>query len=67
MRGEALKCCIREIMEGETGKVLKIDAIKWKTLASEAVGKDGSSHKNIIEFLKSLQLLDQPNNIRSLK
>ena len=54
MRREALKYCIREIMENEKGKETKSNALKWKTLAIGAVGEGGSSNKNIIELVNSL-------------
>ncbi|KAG4911661.1 hypothetical protein AAZX31_19G023400 [Glycine max] len=54
VRREALKHCIREIMENEKGKEMKSNAIRWKTLAVKAVSDDGSSHKNILEFTNNL-------------
>ncbi|XP_027337656.1 UDP-glycosyltransferase 74F2-like [Abrus precatorius] len=51
---EALKHCIREIMEGEGGKEMKRNAMQWKNLATAAVSEGGSSHKNITEFVDSL-------------
>ena len=61
VRGEALRCCIREIMEYEGGKEVKINAMQWKTLAAGVVGEGGSSHKNVIEFFKSFQFHKQPS------
>ncbi|TKY50237.1 UDP-glycosyltransferase 74E2 [Spatholobus suberectus] len=54
VRREALKHCIREIMESEKGKEMKSNAIQWKTLAIEAIGEGGSSRKNILEFMNNL-------------
>ncbi|XP_061368573.1 UDP-glycosyltransferase 74G1-like [Gastrolobium bilobum] len=54
VRQEVLKHCISEIMESERGKELKSNAMQWKTLAAGAVGKDGSSQKNVEEFVNSL-------------
>ncbi|XP_061362252.1 mogroside IE synthase-like [Gastrolobium bilobum] len=54
VRREALKHSIQEIMESESSKEIKRNAIKWKTLAAGAVGEGGSSHKNIAEFMNSL-------------
>ncbi|KAK7282500.1 hypothetical protein RIF29_11332 [Crotalaria pallida] len=51
---EVLKHSIWEIMESEKGKEMKRNAMQWKTLAREAVGEGGSSHKNITEFLDGL-------------
>ncbi|AES80471.1 UDP-glucosyltransferase family protein [Medicago truncatula] len=36
------------------GKEIMNNVMQWKTLAARAVGKDGSSHKNMIEFVSSL-------------
>ncbi|KAK7256336.1 hypothetical protein RIF29_29778 [Crotalaria pallida] len=54
VRGEALKLCINEVMDSERGKEMKNNAMKWKILATKAVGEGGSSHKNIKEFVNSL-------------
>ncbi|XP_061368560.1 UDP-glycosyltransferase 74G1-like [Gastrolobium bilobum] len=54
VRREALKHCIRHIMESEGGKEVKNHAMQWKTLAAGVFGKNGSSHKNIAEFVNSL-------------
>ncbi|RYR60837.1 hypothetical protein Ahy_A04g017899 [Arachis hypogaea] len=39
MRNEALEYCIRELMENEKGKEIKINAMQWKNLAIEAVSE----------------------------
>ncbi|XP_052187965.1 flavonol 7-O-beta-glucosyltransferase UGT74F1-like [Diospyros lotus] len=52
-RGE-IERCIREVMEGETGKEARRNAAKWRELAIEAVGEGGSSDRNIEEFVSSL-------------
>ncbi|KAK7339513.1 hypothetical protein VNO77_20184 [Canavalia gladiata] len=51
---EALKHCIREILESERGKEMKRNAMQWKNLAAGAVSEGGSSHRNITEFVQSL-------------
>jgi len=51
---EATKHSIREIMEGERGKEIKKNALKWRKLAKEAVDEGGSSDKNIEEFVAKL-------------
>ncbi|KOM24629.1 hypothetical protein LR48_Vigan2371s000100 [Vigna angularis] len=53
VRREALKHCIREIMENEKGNELKNNANQWRTLAVKAVKSGGSSHKSILEFVNS--------------
>ncbi|CDP03926.1 unnamed protein product [Coffea canephora] len=54
VRRETLVSCIREIMEGERGKQIKENGIKWKTLAKEAIDEGGSSDRNIDEFVAEL-------------
>jgi pathogen-inducible salicylic acid glucosyltransferase len=54
VRREATGHCIREIMEGERGKEIKKNALKWRKLAKEAVDDGGSSDKNIEEFVAKL-------------
>ncbi|KAI3678635.1 hypothetical protein L6452_37936 [Arctium lappa] len=51
-----LDSCIREVMEGEKGNEIKKNVIKWRDLGKEAVGEDGSSDKNIHEFVGELKL-----------
>ncbi|KAL7201235.1 hypothetical protein ACSBR1_033026 [Camellia fascicularis] len=41
-------------MEGERGKEMKRNAIKWSELAKEAVGEGGSSDRNIHEIVAKL-------------
>ncbi|KAL5990779.1 hypothetical protein ACLOJK_011683 [Asimina triloba] len=51
---EEIGSCIREVMEGERGKELKRNAMKWRELAIEAVDLGGSSDKNTDEFVENL-------------
>ncbi|XP_043698657.1 UDP-glycosyltransferase 74F2-like [Telopea speciosissima] len=51
---EEIEACISEVMEGEKGKEIKKNGIKWKELAKEAVDEGGSSDKNIQEFVALL-------------
>nr|XP_023907651.1 UDP-glycosyltransferase 74E2-like [Quercus suber] len=51
---EEKELCIREVIEGERGKQVKMNSVRWKELAKEAVDKDGSSNKNIEEFVAKL-------------
>ena len=48
--------CVREVMEGEKGKVMKENAKKWRRLAMEAVSEGGSSDNNIDEFVAKLKI-----------
>ncbi|MED6221494.1 hypothetical protein PIB30_055367 [Stylosanthes scabra] len=52
---ETLKKCIVEMVDGEKGKEMKKNAIQWKKLTLEAASVGGSSHRNILEFVNSLQ------------
>ncbi|XP_021823305.1 UDP-glycosyltransferase 74G1-like [Prunus avium] len=54
VREEVVEHCISEIMEGERGKEMKINALKWKELAKKAADEGGSSDKNIDEFISKL-------------
>ncbi|QHO39896.1 hypothetical protein HN51_006035 [Arachis hypogaea] len=55
VKSEALRDCIKEMMECEKGKEMKNNAMQWKSLVLRAVsdGGGGSSHRNIIEFVNS--------------
>nr|KYP41299.1 putative UDP-glucosyltransferase At1g05670 family [Cajanus cajan] len=52
VRREALKYCIKEIMD--EGKEMKINATQWRNLATKAVNKCGTSYENITEFANNL-------------
>jgi len=55
VRKDTLKDCICEIMDtSEKSKEIMNNVMQCKTLAARAVGKNGSSYKNIIEFVNSL-------------
>ncbi|KAL5703453.1 4-alpha-glucanotransferase [Ranunculus cassubicifolius] len=54
VRGEELQLCIKEIMEGERGKLIKTNASRWKELAKNAMDAGGSSDLNIEEFVTSV-------------
>ncbi|XP_042486132.1 mogroside IE synthase-like [Macadamia integrifolia] len=49
--GEEIEACIKEVMQGEKGKEIRQNSIKWKEFAKEAVDEGGSSDKNIEEFV----------------
>ena len=51
---EEIELCIREVIEGESGKEMKRNSVKWKELAIEALDEGGSSDKNIEEFVANL-------------
>nr|AUR26627.1 UDP-glucosyltransferase 74AH1 [Centella asiatica] len=48
--------CVKDVMEGTTGKALRANAIRWKELAVEAMSEGGSSDKNIDEFISEIKL-----------
>ena len=51
---EEIEFCIREVIEGERGREMKENAIKWKGLALEAISEGGTSDKNIDEIVSKL-------------
>ncbi|KAI5656468.1 hypothetical protein M9H77_25261 [Catharanthus roseus] len=54
VKRDEIEKCIKQVMEGEKGKELKINATKWKELATKAVDEGGSSDQNIKEFVSKL-------------
>nr|POF16838.1 udp-glycosyltransferase 74c1 [Quercus suber] len=54
---EEIELCIREVIEGERGKQMKMNSVRWKELAKEAVDKGGSFDKNIEEFVAKPAIL----------
>ncbi|CAJ1938344.1 unnamed protein product [Sphenostylis stenocarpa] len=52
---EEIENCIRVVMEKDLGKEMRINAMKWKELAVEAVSQGGTSDHNINEFIKNLK------------
>ncbi|OMO59204.1 UDP-glucuronosyl/UDP-glucosyltransferase [Corchorus olitorius] len=54
VRREIIGQCLKEIIEGEKGKEIKQNAMKWRDLAIKAVDEGGSSDKNMDEFVAKL-------------
>ncbi|KAK9944500.1 hypothetical protein M0R45_010064 [Rubus argutus] len=54
VRQEEIANCVREILEGERGKEIQKNALKWKELARKAVDEGGSSDRNVDEFITKL-------------
>ncbi|KAJ9173968.1 hypothetical protein P3X46_017050 [Hevea brasiliensis] len=52
--GKEIELRIREVMEEETAIEIRKNSEKWEKLAKEAVDEDGSSDKNIQEFVAKL-------------
>ena len=53
VRREELEECAKEIIEGEKGKGMRLNAIKLSELAKKAMAEGGSSDKNIDEFIEN--------------
>ena len=51
---EQMELCIREVIEGERVKEMKMNSVRWKELAKEAMGEGGSFDQNIEEFVAKL-------------
>ncbi|GAY63364.1 hypothetical protein CUMW_224920 [Citrus unshiu] len=43
VRRDDIESCIREVMEGKSGREMKMNAKKWRDLAIEAVSEGGTS------------------------
>ncbi|KAI6696018.1 hypothetical protein NL676_023728 [Syzygium grande] len=52
--GEEIESCIDEIMDGERGKKIRENSLRWKETAIRAVDEGGSSDKNIQEFVSNV-------------
>ncbi|GER27899.1 UDP-Glycosyltransferase superfamily protein [Striga asiatica] len=55
-KGEIVSC-VRRVMEGDEGRVIRSNAGRWREVAREAMGRGGSSDRNIDEFAKGLMNL----------
>lgn len=51
---EEVESCLKEVLNGSKGKEIRENAAKWKELAKEAVGENGSSDKAVTEFAESI-------------
>ncbi|KAF9679260.1 hypothetical protein SADUNF_Sadunf07G0121500 [Salix dunnii] len=47
--------CIKEVMEGDSGREMKMNSKKWKELAIKATSKGGTSDTNINELVVVLR------------
>ncbi|KAL8143994.1 hypothetical protein V2J09_017026 [Rumex salicifolius] len=67
VKREEIERCIREVMEGEKGKEVRLNASKLKMAAREAMQEGGSSDRNIDEFVaKSSVRLNSRGSASSL-
>ena len=55
VRREEIALCIKEVMEGDTGREMKMNSKKWKELAIEATSEGGTSDTNINELVAMLR------------
>ena len=51
---EQIELCIREVIEGERVKEMKMNLVRWKESAKEAMGEVGRFDQNIEEFVAKL-------------
>ncbi|CAL9125988.1 unnamed protein product [Musa textilis] len=51
VRREEVERCVREVLEGGRREEMRRNAAKWRERAKAAVGKDGSSDKNVVELI----------------
>ncbi|KAK4270079.1 hypothetical protein QN277_023161 [Acacia crassicarpa] len=54
LRREPIKHCIKEVMEGEKGKEMKNNAIKWMNVIKNSIENGGSSDQNTAEFVAAI-------------
>ena len=56
VRKDEVERCIRLVMEGETSKEYRENAMGWSERAKKAMSEGGSSDNNIVEFLSKIRL-----------
>ncbi|GFS37739.1 UDP-glucosyl transferase 85A3 [Actinidia rufa] len=62
VKREEVEGLVREMMEGEKGKKMKMKAREWKEKAEEATDVGGSSYINFERFIKeALHIADKRN------
>jgi hypothetical protein len=59
VKREDVEKLVKELMEGEKGKKMKIKALEWKKLAEEATAPHGSSATNLDKFVNQVLLRKQ--------
>ncbi|CAK8578670.1 unnamed protein product [Lathyrus sativus] len=52
---EEIVRCIREVLENDVGREMRVNAKKWRELAVEAVSHGGTSDNNINQFVNRLK------------
>ncbi|XP_077228093.1 mogroside I-E synthase-like [Tasmannia lanceolata] len=63
VRRKEMKDCIREVMEGERGKEIRMNANKWREFAKEALAEGGSSNNNIEEFVAKVSVFKASHSL----
>ncbi|XP_065860819.1 mogroside IE synthase-like [Euphorbia lathyris] len=56
VKEEEIERCIKEVMEGEKAKYIRMNSEKWKKLAKEAIDVGGTSDMNIQKFVTKMML-----------
>ncbi|KAK9937749.1 hypothetical protein M0R45_014521 [Rubus argutus] len=59
VKREDVENLVKELMEGEKGKKMKIKALEWKKLAEEATAPHGSSATNLDKLVNQVLLRKQ--------
>lgn len=54
VRRKEIEFCVRKVMEGEKSRKLRQNGRRWMKLAKEAVNENGTSNKNIDDFVAHL-------------
>lgn len=52
---EEVTARVNDVMQGESGREIRRNAVRWKEMVVEAVSEGGSSDKNIVEFATELR------------
>ncbi|KAK2631256.1 hypothetical protein EUGRSUZ_L03174 [Eucalyptus grandis] len=52
--GEEIESCVNEVMDGERGKEIRENSLRWKEIAKRAVDEGGSLDKNVEEFVSNV-------------
>ena len=59
VKREDVEKLVKELMEGDKGKKMKIKALEWKKLAEEATAPHGSSATNLDKLVNQVLLRKQ--------
>ncbi|KAJ0869770.1 UDP-glycosyltransferase 85A8 [Helianthus annuus] len=56
VKREEVEAQVREMMDGEKGRMMKTNAVEWKKKAEEAVAIGGSSYLNFEKLVSDVLL-----------